>query len=98
MLGGLKYLKDKKNIEKTPHNLPIYFFSGMDDPVGNYGRGVLEAYFSLVKAGCEDVSIKLFPHGRHEMLTDINRQQVFEDVNSWIKSKTEAKNSKIKSS
>jgi len=66
-----------KNIRK---DLPVYLMSGEDDTVGNYGKGVREVYKHLKKIGMQDVAIKLYPHGRHEMLNEINRNEVYADV------------------
>lgn len=68
----------------VPQKLPIYLFSGDCDPVGNYGEGVKEVYRMLHKTSHSDVTIKLYPGGRHEMLNEINKLQVYEDVYNWI--------------
>ncbi len=84
MLGGIKYITDKKNIEKVSKNLPLYLFSGEDDPVGDYGKGVRIAYEDFKSVGCKDVKIKMYPGGRHEMLNEINRREVYEDTLEWL--------------
>lgn len=47
--------------------LPILLISGQDDPVGNGGKGVQEIHRRLV-SGHENVTIKLFPGARHDLL------------------------------
>ena len=74
---------------KTPKNLPIFIFSGSMDPVGDYGMGVMQVFESYKKAGCTDVSVKIYDGGRHEMLNEINRRQVYDDVKNWLVSKAE---------
>lgn len=86
LFKGSMYLNKKKNIKKTP-NVPILIFSGDKDPVGEKGKGVKRVYKMLKKTGKEDVTLKLFPNGRHEMLNEINRQEVFNFVLNWINSK-----------
>lgn len=61
-------------------NLPVFIFSGDMDPVGDYGKGVQKVKQFLDDAGVLDVSLKLYEGGRHEMLNEINRQEVYEDV------------------
>ena len=34
-----------------------------------------------------DVSIKLYSEGRHEMLNEINKKEVYSDVLAWLNSK-----------
>ncbi len=86
LFKGSMYLNKKKNIKKTP-NIPILIFSGDKDPVGENGKGVKRVYDMLKETGKEDVTLKLFTNGRHEMLNEINRKEVFELVLQWIDSK-----------
>lgn len=84
MMGGLKFLTDQKNINKMNRNAPVYFMSGAEDPVGDYGKGVEKAYKAFCRAGLTDVMIRLYPGGRHEMLNEINRSEVMQDILSWL--------------
>lgn len=36
------------------------------------------------EAGLWDVELKLYPDGRHEMLNELNRQEVYKDVLGWL--------------
>ena len=58
----------------------MLLIAGDMDPVGDYGRGVKKVYARIRAAGCKDVSLKLYPGGRHEILNEINRDAVFQDV------------------
>ncbi len=84
MMGGLKFLTNQKNINKMNKTLPIYFMSGAEDPVGDYGAGVETAYKAFCRAGLKDVMIRLYPGGRHEMLNELNRDEVMQDILSWL--------------
>lgn len=86
LFKGSIYLNKKKNIQKTP-NIPILIFSGDKDPVGENGKGVKRVYDMLKETGKQDVTLKLFHNGRHEMLNEVNRQEVFEFILEWINSK-----------
>lgn len=87
MMGGLKYITSRKNIEMMNKERPIYFMSGAADPVGEYGKGVEKAYDAFCNAGLRDVMIRLYPDGRHEMLNEINRTDVYNDILSWLNEK-----------
>ena len=87
MLGGIKLVTDKKNIAKVNKNMPILIFSGDQDPVGEKGKGPKRAYNAYKKAGVKDVTLTLYPGGRHEMLNEINKEQVYDDILKWIQSK-----------
>ena len=58
--------------------------SGDADPVGDYGRGVQRAYESLRNAGLENITLKLYEGGRHELLNETNRDEVMQDVFRWM--------------
>ncbi len=63
--------------------LPVALFAGDMDPVGDYGRGVQTVYRMLQDAGVEDVSIRLYPGARHEILNETNRAEVYADILAW---------------
>ncbi len=76
-----------KTFENTRKDLPIFIFSGSMDPVGDFGMGVMRVFECYKKAGCSDVEVKIYDGGRHEMLNEINRQEVYNDVKNWLVSK-----------
>lgn len=88
MLGGIQFIGRKKNLEKMDKNTPVYFLSGDHDPVGSMGKGVEKVARMFRQAGCRDVTVKLYPDGRHEMFNEINRQEVMDDLLAWLESKT----------
>ena len=87
MMGGIDFVTRQKNIARMKKDLPVLFVSGDCDPVGEQGRGVIRAYKSFLKAGMKDVTMKLYHGGRHEMLNETNRAEVYGDVLSWLNSK-----------
>ena len=83
-LGGLKSIAEHKEIENVPKNLPIYIFSGDKDPVGKNGKGVLKLVKTYKEHGMVDLTYKLYNDGRHEMLNEINKEEVIADVLKWL--------------
>lgn len=83
-LRGLKMITRRKNLEAVPKNLPIYIFSGSMDPVGGFGKGVEKLKEMYETHGLKEVSLVLYPEGRHEMLNEINRDEVIEDIVRWL--------------
>ena len=77
-------LHDEKKLQEMPKHLPVLFLSGEDDPVGNYGQGVKQVYQSFLRAGLENVQIKLYPEDRHEILNEVDRENVYDYVYRWI--------------
>ena len=64
-------------------DIPILMVSGDQDPVGDFGKGVKKVYRRLVKTG-HDVQLILYPGGRHEILNETNRDQVYQDIASFL--------------
>jgi alpha-beta hydrolase superfamily lysophospholipase len=92
-LKGAACLRKPAFLRKTPRNLPVYIFSGSADPVGNFSKGVTEVYREYQKAGITNITLKLYSGGRHEMLNETNRDEVYRDVLAWIQSKLAAAHS-----
>ena len=80
----LTYIQKQENYNKIPKNLPIYMIAGEDDPVGNYGEGVKHIYQQYKDSGIKDISIKLYPNDRHEILNELDKETVYADVADWI--------------
>ena len=85
LLTGIRY--EQENLSAMKKDLPVLFIAGGDDPVGNYGKGVLRSAEAFRKAGMLDVSCKIYPLGRHEILNEINWEEVYQDISSWLNGK-----------
>lgn len=84
MLTGMRYNQEQENLAKMRKNLPVLFIAGSDDPVGNYGEGVTRTYKEFIKAGMEQVDIRLYPLCRHEVLNEINREEIYNYILHWL--------------
>ncbi len=80
----LAYVCKKSNLTEIPDSLPIYVMSGEDDPVGNYGQGPKAVYEQYKALGIKDVTLKLYPGCRHEILNEKIHMEVYEDILNWI--------------
>lgn len=87
LLGGLRFIARPENLKKMNANTPVLFISGAMDPVGDCGRGVRRAYRSFKKAGARDVSIRLYPELRHEILNEVCREEIYRDLYLWLAEK-----------
>lgn len=87
MMEGLQYIAKKSNLQKMDPATPVYFFSGDKDPVGQNGKGVMKVVDFFHQAGCSDLELHLYPEGRHEMMNEVNRDEVFADLLAWLDSK-----------
>ena len=68
----------------VPKKLPFYLISGDMDPVGNWGKGIEEVRTRLKKENLEDFSSKFYKDLRHELLNEIGKEEVYEDVLIWL--------------
>ncbi len=84
MMKGIYYIEQPENLAKMKKQLPVLFIAGTEDPVGSYGKGVERAAKEFTKAGMSNVSIKLYPDCRHEILNELNKQEVYDDICSWL--------------
>lgn len=89
MLGGLNALSPDANPAKIRKDLPVYLLAGSVDPVGGE-KGVTSVRDQLVKVGLTDVTMKLYPEGRHEMFNETNRDEVVADLVEWLDSRVGA--------
>jgi len=80
MTGALCDIHKSSNMKKIDKKLPVYFLYGGDDPVGDYGKTV-NALYNIYKAnGMEKLYIKEYPGDRHEILNEIDREEVEKDI------------------
>ena len=87
MMGGLQFIAKAGNLRNMRADTPVLFLSGEQDPVGGMGRGVRKVRQMFLDAGCTDVTLKLYPGGRHEMFHEVRQQEVFEDLLAWLEDK-----------
>lgn len=85
LLSACLYDNQISNIKKINKDLPVYFASGSDDPVGRMGEGTTIAYERFKEAGIKDVTLKLYPDDRHEILNELDRGSVYDDIMAWIR-------------
>lgn len=84
LFDTIHYINQPAHINAIPKDLPLFFVSGEDDPVGDYGRGVKFAYDTYLRAGIKDINFKLYPTDRHEILNELDRETVYEDIYRWL--------------
>jgi alpha-beta hydrolase superfamily lysophospholipase len=70
--------------KRVPHDLPLLYIAGADDPVGNNGKGVRIAARMAYEAGVEDVTCRIYEGMRHEILNEEHGERVMADVVLWM--------------
>lgn len=84
MFTGIDRLYDKNLLTRIPKDLPVFFVAGEEDPVGDFGKGVRRAAQMCRDVGVKEVDLKLYPKDRHEILNELDRQTVYEDLLRWM--------------
>tara|TARA_B110000967_G_C18860623_1_gene549731 strand:- start:748 stop:1698 length:951 start_codon:yes stop_codon:yes gene_type:complete len=80
---GAAWTQTQQQVEKIPANLPLYLFSGSDDPVHNQMADLNRLLKQYAKADLQ-IETTFYPEGRHEMLNAPNRDEVMDDVLRWL--------------
>ena len=84
LFNGLSEISGKTWAQRVP-NKPVLLLSGEADPVGKMGKGVRQTE-KWLKAYGRKPCVLLYPNGRHEMLNEINRGNVYQDVLLFLES------------
>ena len=80
----MEYDMKQTRLDQIPGDLPMLIVSGDQDPVGGWGSGPKSLHQTYRKKGFTDVSLKLYEGDRHEVLNELDRQTVYEDLGAWI--------------
>lgn len=87
MMQGILYIQKPEHLRNMRKDLPVLIIAGGDDPVGTYGKGIRQTEAAFRKAGMTDVKVRIYPLCRHEILNEINKEEIFEDVGQWLQEK-----------
>jgi alpha-beta hydrolase superfamily lysophospholipase len=74
----------KNHIRLTKADLPLFIVSGENDPVGGYTKEIKKYIALLKKLGFHNVASKLYPECRHELLNELNHEEVYSDLLQWL--------------
>jgi alpha-beta hydrolase superfamily lysophospholipase len=85
-LGAAPRLANPCRLRGIRRALPIYIFSGSEDPVGQQLEGVRTLIGRYRSAGLSNIAHHFYPGGRHEMLNEVNSNEVRTDLLLWISS------------
>jgi len=86
LITGLSRVMRQSGLELIPADFPMLLTSGDSDPVGGYGKGIQKLAINYKKNDLNNITVKLYSEGRDEILNEMNRMVVFEDILSWIDS------------
>jgi alpha-beta hydrolase superfamily lysophospholipase len=86
VLDMLEHAREAFTLGADPirKDLPILFITGEADPVSQRGKTIHELADRYKAAGIGDVTALFYPDARHELLNEINRDEVHEDIAAWL--------------
>ena len=87
LIGGLFYVSSDRAVSHIPADLPILITGGESDPVGG-DKGMTKLAMHYAQTSHQRLSVKIYPGGRHEMLNEINRDEVTADWLNWVAATT----------
>lgn len=83
-MRGLNELYSKSRLRRISERESILIVAGVDDPVGNYGKGPKALGAMYRRLGVRDVRVKLYPDMRHEILHESGNEHVVEDIINYL--------------
>jgi alpha-beta hydrolase superfamily lysophospholipase len=82
---GLMQLNKRKKSKNIRKDLPVAVIAGTGDPVSSI-KGVEKIVDFYTNIGIENLDVKFYDGGRHEMLNEYNKDEVYNDIYQWTKS------------
>lgn len=86
LMGLMLEAYSHKNFDSSLKELPVLFLSGEDDPCMGGPSGLDKAVCAVRDAGCRNVRIKTYPAMRHEILNEIGKERVWQDIYDYMRS------------
>jgi len=83
-LKGLRDLWKPEKEARIPKDLPVLVISGEKDPVGGNTQAIIALMKRYKACGIKDLYHKFYPNARHELLNEINRDEVQQEVLAWL--------------
>ncbi|MDE5755925.1 MAG: alpha/beta hydrolase [Clostridia bacterium] len=81
---GLCRIYEPERLAGIDKKLPLFIVAGDKDPVGKMGKSVSKLYDMYTQLGIEDVKIKLYEGARHEIVNELNKDEVYADISNWL--------------
>ena len=79
------FVCNKKNIASAKLDMPIYIMSGELDAVSNYTKDLPKLLDLMKEVGYTNVKHKFYPECRHEILNELNKDEVYQDMLDFLK-------------
>jgi alpha-beta hydrolase superfamily lysophospholipase len=84
LIEGARSVADLERLAAIRPDLPILLVSGDADPLAGGGALIELVAERYREAGVRDVTVRLHPGARHELLNEVNRDEVTAELLTWI--------------
>ncbi len=81
---AIRKINDPSNLARVPADLPVHIAVGTHDPCNQGMTLVYELLEDFRYLGTEDLTWKGYEGARHEILNEINRDEVQDDLTAWL--------------
>ncbi len=83
LLEGLQRITPSANLKQIDPRLPLLIIGGDHDPVSQ-GQRLQDLADALSRSGHARTTLKRYPQARHELLNELNRDEVTRDLIDWL--------------
>ena len=85
LLWGTRTAAKRETFSRYPKGLPLFMGSGEFDTMGGTRlKAVKQDAADYKKAGVEDMTFKIYPGMRHEILNEKQKDVVYKDIMDWL--------------
>jgi alpha-beta hydrolase superfamily lysophospholipase len=84
LISLLEHIHRPEYMERIDRRLPFYIFGGSADPVGEMGASPTALVETYRLMGIQDIEFTLYPEARHETLNETNRDEVMDNLLTWM--------------
>ncbi|MFD1067748.1 alpha/beta fold hydrolase [Oceanobacillus locisalsi] len=84
LLDGIYQTRKQYRYQHIRNNLPLLLISGNEDPIGQFGKGIWKTAALFQKSGLENILVQVYEGGKHELLHDTCRDEVFAFIGDWL--------------
>lgn len=75
---------NKVDVLSETEDIPLLFISGKDDPVGDFGQGVIKTRDLYNENGYSNLTLELVENNRHEIINEKEKIQTYKYIINWM--------------
>lgn len=84
LMTWIRFINKTDNLEDMNRDLEIMIIGGQLDSLSNNGKGLIAFKKMLDEVGFNHITFNLYPNMRHEVLNEVERIKVYDDIIAFI--------------